>query len=176
MWGPTSMKDVAEAAGVARSTVHNTIHRPHCVAPETRRRVYQAMAALESEHSGEEAKHHTGDRKAPDAVRAAARSTTRSREPRRRIGLALSTVDTHASPSEENGWWLTLKAGDRVQISHDGSATCNGSVDTLMPDGSVVWIWQDNGLGRTMVVPGERFGLRRLPGVNGERMKEPEGA
>jgi LacI family transcriptional regulator len=44
--GRSGMREVAQAAGVSVSTVANVLSRPSIVAPQTRRRVEQAMAAV----------------------------------------------------------------------------------------------------------------------------------
>jgi hypothetical protein len=64
-------------------------------------------------------------------------------------------------PSIDLRWWGTLKAGDRVQIIHNDYVQAVASVDVLMPDGSVVWLWQDKGLGRIALTPHQGLRLRK---------------
>lgn len=45
--------------------------------------------------------------------------------------------------------WL-LKEGDRVHVQGEDT-TLVGTVDCVMPDGSIFWIWQDAGAGRIAI-------------------------
>lgn len=58
-------------------------------------------------------------------------------------------------------WCGTLVPGERVEFQVLGNVTGTGVVDAFMPDGSVVWLWLDQGLGRVMILAGECFFLRR---------------
>jgi hypothetical protein len=58
--------------------------------------------------------------------------------------------------------WRNYIPGDRVRILRKGHSQAVGRVDDLMPDGSVVWVVQENGMGRTMVLPDEGVSLRRV--------------
>lgn len=59
-------------------------------------------------------------------------------------------------------WWVSLTQGDRVQIRCQGKVMGCGTVDTLTPDGTAIWLWLEYGLGRVMVLPAEGFRLFRL--------------
>lgn len=153
MQKPPSMKDVAQAAGVSRSTVHNAIHRPLAVAPDTQQRVQAAMAALNFDSGQQKGTHGTRQLTAGDSAPHLPDASD--------TGLGTSLQEKPAI-FEDSSWLHTLRAGDRVQIIHNGQVSGAGSIDALMDDGSVVWLWQDNGLGRMMVVPGEGTRLMRL--------------
>lgn len=56
--------------------------------------------------------------------------------------------------------------GDRIAYEAAGR-TLTGTVDTATDDDSVLWVWLDNGAGRTMVFPQEiaapgSVGVRRI--------------
>ncbi|WP_374224864.1 hypothetical protein [Paenarthrobacter sp. DKR-5] len=44
--------------------------------------------------------------------------------------------------------------GTRVQVQR-GHRTIRGTVDECMPDGTMLWIWQDHGHGRLLIDPHE---------------------
>jgi hypothetical protein len=46
--------------------------------------------------------------------------------------------------------WLILNEGDRVKVHKDGRIL-RGTVDCVAADGSIFWIWQDGGAGRTAI-------------------------
>ncbi|MET3176805.1 UNVERIFIED_ORG: hypothetical protein ABIB52_004683 [Arthrobacter sp. UYCu721] len=46
-----------------------------------------------------------------------------------------------------------LKVGEHVAFNADGIKG-TGTIDAVMPDNSVIWIWSDGGLGRRMLHPG----------------------
>ena len=49
--------------------------------------------------------------------------------------------------------------GDRVVFEAEG-VTGSGVIDDLMPDGSVVWVWSDNALGRKMLFAADALSVR----------------
>lgn len=59
-------------------------------------------------------------------------------------------------------WCGTLVPGERLEFQIPGNITGTGTVDAVMPDGSVVWLWLDHGLGRIMILAGECYFLRRF--------------
>lgn len=48
----------------------------------------------------------------------------------------------------------TLTPGTRVRVRR-GNITTTGTVDEIMPDKTMLWIWQDNGHGRLLIHPAE---------------------
>lgn len=50
-------------------------------------------------------------------------------------------------------WKERLKVGEHVSFIAEG-IKATGTIDAVMPDISVVWIWADGGLGRRMLHPG----------------------
>ncbi|WP_415853310.1 hypothetical protein [Sinomonas sp. G460-2] len=50
--------------------------------------------------------------------------------------------------------WGTLTHLDELElVSHSGEPVAAGRVDMLAPDGSVLWLIQDNGKGRALFLP-----------------------
>lgn len=92
----SSLKDVAARAGVSARTVSNVVNGSARVAPETRRRVQEAIEEL-------------GYR--PNL---AARSLRAGRTGI--IGLAIPELHSPTSPSSPGCWW-TRRAGDRGRWS-----------------------------------------------------------
>lgn len=58
--------------------------------------------------------------------------------------------------------WGDLAGGDRVEVVRPGLPVESGVVDQVMSDGSVVWLWMDDGRGRTMLLAGDGLCLRRM--------------
>lgn len=46
--------------------------------------------------------------------------------------------------------WATLSPADEVEIRRNGRAVASGRVDMRAPDGSVIWLIQDAGRGRSL--------------------------
>ena len=58
--------------------------------------------------------------------------------------------------------WTTLGRKDDITLVHaDGRTVARGSVDTVAPDGSVLWIIHYDGRGRTMVLPDDDIIVHR---------------
>ncbi|WP_426005230.1 hypothetical protein ACPFL9_00940 [Paenarthrobacter sp. NyZ202] len=47
--------------------------------------------------------------------------------------------------------WAGLSPGDRLYVRREGQVPIRGTVDDLVPDGSIFWIWIDGGGGRIAV-------------------------
>lgn len=45
--------------------------------------------------------------------------------------------------------WTSLEKGEPIEIIGRDGVTHRGVVDDVMDDGSVLWLWQDEGRGRT---------------------------
>lgn len=66
--------------------------------------------------------------------------------------------------------WETLQPGTTVQLVNHSETTLAtesanlGTVDLAMPDGSAVWIWLRNGLGRIMVHQSDGAQIFVIPG------------
>jgi hypothetical protein len=50
----------------------------------------------------------------------------------------------------------SLAPGTRIRVQR-GYQIIKGAVDESMPDGTMLWIWQDHGLGRLLVYPDEEL-------------------
>ncbi|WP_139346730.1 hypothetical protein [Sinomonas mesophila] len=66
----------------------------------------------------------------------------------------VATTTSHAPAASEAQDGVVspppFEAGDRVRFnSHDSKGT--GTVDAAMPDGSVIWVWPDDAMGRKML-------------------------
>ena len=61
--------------------------------------------------------------------------------------------------------WDQLVENERVHVWHN-KISGTGRVDAVMPDGSAVWVWLENGMGRVLLLEGEDR-LRRLDGYPG---------
>lgn len=51
-------------------------------------------------------------------------------------------------------WTKRLKVGEHVSFVAEG-VSGSGTIDAVMPDRSVIWIWSDGGLGRRMLHRGK---------------------
>jgi hypothetical protein len=60
-----------------------------------------------------------------------------------------------AGPSNPGGYAV----GDRVVFEADGIAG-SGIIDDVMPDGSVVWVWPDDAMGRKMLFAADALSVR----------------
>ncbi|MCO4255965.1 hypothetical protein [Pseudarthrobacter cellobiosi] len=58
--------------------------------------------------------------------------------------------------------WGELRRTDAVEVRRHDLAT-SGQVDVCSPDGSVLWILQDHGLGRIMIHESDGFAVYRHP-------------
>jgi hypothetical protein len=56
-----------------------------------------------------------------------------------------------------------LSTGDRVVFETDGFGGA-GIVDDAMPDGSVIWVWTDDGMGRRMICTKDGASIAREDG------------
>ncbi|MFF1831068.1 hypothetical protein [Paenarthrobacter sp. NPDC058040] len=52
--------------------------------------------------------------------------------------------------SQKRITWPEISAGDAVEVITRGRILL-GTVDCIMPDGSIFWLWQNDGSGRTAV-------------------------
>lgn len=57
----------------------------------------------------------------------------------------LATPKLHHVPK-----WARLSGSDHVEVYRHGQALAIGRVDELAPDGDVLWIFQDHGMGRVL--------------------------
>jgi hypothetical protein len=162
----TSMQDVAEAAGVSTATVSNVLNRPQFVAPQTRMRVLDVIAALRYERNeyaaslrlgtstatgtldkpeeGSLPKPHRGTRYAPSSLPNQPRlpgARQQRREARRAAQIGASGPEMEVSELP--------KPGNRIRIRFEGQSV-GGTVEVGMPDGSAFWVWCD-GIGRKLV-------------------------
>ncbi|MFJ5700541.1 hypothetical protein [Arthrobacter sp. NPDC093139] len=59
------------------------------------------------------------------------------------------------APGDPRGYAV----GDRVVFESDGVAG-SGAIDAFMPDGSVVWVWPDDLMGRKMLFAADALSIR----------------
>lgn len=59
--------------------------------------------------------------------------------------------------------WTELRHADAVEFCRDGLAITTGKIDVCSPDGTVLWILQDHGLGRVMIHQSDGFAVYRHP-------------
>jgi hypothetical protein len=147
--------DIAEAAGVSVSTVSNVLNRPQSVAKRTRNRVDEVINRLNfvpNQHAAALRRRTPPSSPAdsgasPFDVPKTASSKVKS--PRQR-----------PSPAAEGLKWNTLTEGEPVLIAQGGEIVGSGVVDATMADGSTIWIWMSNGLGRRMLHAEDGFDIR----------------
>lgn len=60
-----------------------------------------------------------------------------------------------AGPSKPGGYTV----GDRV-VFETGGIAGSGVIDDVMPDGSVVWVWPDDAMGRKMLFAADALSVR----------------
>ncbi|WP_332603178.1 hypothetical protein [Arthrobacter sp. S2(2024)] len=80
-----------------------------------------------------------------------------------------NTLPAHSGPSSVGPYfdrdWGQLVEAERVHV-WNSRISGTGRVDSVMPDGSAVWVWLENGMGRVLLIEGEDR-LRRLDGDPG---------
>lgn len=59
--------------------------------------------------------------------------------------------------------WPDLSRGDCVQVCQGPRTVASGTVDMVALDGSVLWLIQDRGLGRTLLLRADGFSVYRRP-------------
>lgn len=64
-------------------------------------------------------------------------------------------TDPDAGPRQARGYTV----GDRVVFEAGGIAG-SGVIDDVMPDGSVVWVWPDDAMGRKMLFAADALSVR----------------
>ncbi|MFI2565556.1 hypothetical protein [Paenarthrobacter sp. NPDC018779] len=57
-------------------------------------------------------------------------------------------------PEPQDNTWSHLGEGDRIRAITNGRII-TGIVDCIADDGSIFWVWQDSGQGRTMIHEGD---------------------
>lgn len=67
-------------------------------------------------------------------------------------------VPDYEKPLQKSGksrLWRNLKSGERVTVIQNGNTPLTGTVDVRTQDGSTVWVWLDQGLGRVAISEGD---------------------
>jgi hypothetical protein len=142
------ISDVAAAAEVGISTVSNVLNHPHRVAVGTRERVERAIASLSFERSEEAVKLRRGRGSRPQMIEAIPDAT----DPVSALDPAAASPEpAKCEPTRASGSWPDLKPGTRVHVAVDGVVVGGGTVDTVLPDGSAVWLWMDSAGGRRLI-------------------------
>jgi transcriptional regulator with XRE-family HTH domain len=137
------MRDVAEAAGVARSTVHNALRNPRIVAPETLERVRKAIADLGYNDRGGLRKRTTLAEPKQLTIYPASPAINVPPEQRPTRPNATLNPELASDCCAECMDWRALRAGDRVNIVRNPYPTISARADDFLPDRSVVWLWLD---------------------------------
>lgn len=57
--------------------------------------------------------------------------------------------------------WTLLEPGDHVQLRRHGVVEAQGQIDEIAPDGTLMWIQQDNALGRRLFHAGDTLRVYR---------------
>ena len=66
-------------------------------------------------------------------------------------------------------WWLVearwenLTPGTHIEVRAADRSVSRGRVDEIMPDGSAVWYWLDNGLGRHLAHVSDETRIHIVP-------------
>jgi hypothetical protein len=163
---PTRITDVAEAAGVSPTTVSNVLNRPHMVAAGTSakvRKVIQQLKYVPNPHAAALPK----GRLKPDPARTSA-SRRNPSQPLTGVESPSDLPDTETSGSSEKLCldWKTLQGGELVDIMFSDGNTGTGLVDAVMPDGTLIWLWMDNGQGRTLLLSEDDHRISARTGSN----------
>lgn len=127
-----SVRDIAREAGVSMSTARRSLNRPSMVAAATLDKVRASVRQLETEME------RNGLAPRPTGELQAGRDGSLSGEPNPPV--AAFPVESHPP-------------GSRILVRR-GSWEFTGVVDQMMPDGSGLWVWQDGGQGRIMLLAG----------------------
>ncbi|MGO4145713.1 LacI family DNA-binding transcriptional regulator [Paenarthrobacter sp. YAF11_1] len=137
--------DVARRARVSTATVSNVLNKPQLVAFKTRLRVIKAMDELKYHRNEAAASLRLGKTSQPATATPVPGRVPEdpagpvTDEPRREPGT------THRAP------WHEIPRGMPVHVLVHGQVVGTGTIDDAMPDGSAVWIWLEDGAGRTMI-------------------------
>jgi len=75
-------------------------------------------------------------------------------------------TDPNAGPGQACGYTV----GDRVVFQADGIAG-SGVIDDVMPDGSVVWVWPDDAMGRKMLFAADALSVRHEDASHGRQIR-----
>ena len=74
-------------------------------------------------------------------------------------------TDPDAGPRQARGYTV----GDRVVFEAGGIAG-SGVIDDVMPDGSVVWVWPDDAMGRKMLFAADALSVRHEDPSHGRQI------
>lgn len=75
-------------------------------------------------------------------------------------GVIMDVANVEQATSAESARSLGgYAAGDRVVFEADGLSR-SGVIDDIMPDGSVVWVWPDDAMGRKMLCATDDVSVR----------------
>ena len=59
--------------------------------------------------------------------------------------------------------WAALSRTDEVEIHNQGRVIASGRIDMLAPDGSMLWLQQDDGQGRALFLHSDGLRVYRRP-------------
>jgi hypothetical protein len=62
--------------------------------------------------------------------------------------------------------WSKLSRADEVEIHGHGQAMTSGRIDMLAADGSVLWLLQNEGMGRTLFLHSDGVRVYRRQGIS----------
>lgn len=163
MDGPARITDVAQAAGVSATTVSNVLNRPHKVAAGTREKVQKVIQNLEYVPNPNAAALPKRRQK-QDLPEVTSQTQADPSRLQTLLEAPSSPPDTEATGSTKEPCldWESLKGGEMVEILFRNGITVTGLVDIVMPDHSLIWLWMDNGQGRTMVRREDAARIKRI--------------
>lgn len=77
--------------------------------------------------------------------------------------MSLITPPFRGSIGPPVSHWPDLSKGDCVQVFQGPRTVASGAVDMVALDGSVLWLIQDRGLGRTLLLRTDGLSVYRRP-------------
>jgi hypothetical protein len=154
MDSPARITDVAEAAGVSATTVSNVVNRPHKVAAGTREKVQKVIQTLKYVPNPNAAALPKSRQKQDPSEVVTCETVANSSRPQTRAEVSSDTLTTATTGSSEESWldWERLQGGELIEIVFRDRSLATGLVDAVMPSRSLIWLWMDNGHGRTLVM------------------------
>lgn len=61
--------------------------------------------------------------------------------------------------------WHELQPQERIYVAHRGKPWASGTVDQVMADHGIFWVWLDDGGGRVLIHPDGQTAVMRVDGT-----------